>query len=82
MLAEGKTYTQQHGAPMNRFKYQMKDGKELWVCEDCKKAHAELILLKSWRLIGRKNDDSACEYCVSSTFIPESEPPAGLCAHP
>ena len=65
---------------MKRFKYQMKDNKELWVCEDCKKAHAELILLKSWRLIDRKNDDSVCEYCSPAVFVPE--PPADMCAHP
>lgn len=65
---------------MKRFKYQMKEGKELWICEDCKKSHAELILLKSWRLIDRKNDDSACEYCAPSTIATES--PAELCAHP
>ncbi len=65
---------------MKRFKYQMKDSKELWVCEACKKSHAELILLKSWRLIDRKNDDSACEYCTPVILAPE--PPADLCAHP
>lgn len=65
---------------MKRFKYQMKDNKELWVCEDCKKAHAELILLKSWRLIDRKNDDSVCEYCSPAVFVPA--PPADLSAHP
>lgn len=65
---------------MKRFKYQMKDSKELWVCEDCKKTHAELILLKSWRLIDRKNDDSVCEYCSPAVFVPE--PSADLSAHP
>lgn len=65
---------------MKRFRYQMKDGKELWVCEHCKKAHAELILLKSWKLIGKKDDESACEYCSPSFFV--SEPPAELGAHP
>ena len=70
----------EHGASMKRFKYQMKDGKELWVCEDCKKSHAELILLKSWKLIDKKDDDSACECCTSSVFVPE--PPIDFCAHP
>ena len=65
---------------MKRFKYQMKDSKELWVCEDCKRSHGELILLKSWRLIDKKDDDSACEYCTPSIFV--SEPPADICAHP
>ena len=65
---------------MKRFRYQMKDDKELWVCENCKKTHAELILLKSWKLIDKKDDESACEYCSTSFFVPE--PPADLCAHP
>ena len=64
---------------MKRCKYQMKDNKELWVCEDCKKAHAEHILLKSWRLIDRKNDDPAGESCSPSVFAPD--PPADLGAH-
>ncbi|MCX5875245.1 MAG: hypothetical protein NT087_02875 [Deltaproteobacteria bacterium] len=64
---------------MKRFKYQMKDSKELWVCEDCKKAQADLILLKSWRLIDKKNDDSACEYCSPPIFVPEA--PADLSVH-
>ncbi|MFA6464184.1 MAG: hypothetical protein WC256_13625 [Desulfurivibrionaceae bacterium] len=55
---------------MKRFKYQMKDGKELWVCESCKKSHAELILLKSWKLIDRKEEASACEYCSCTSFEP------------
>lgn len=65
---------------MKRFKYQMKDGKELWVCEECKKNQAELILLKSWKLIDRKDDDSDCEYCSSALFVPER--PAEVDAHP
>ncbi|MBU2539429.1 MAG: hypothetical protein KKH22_13425 [Proteobacteria bacterium] len=65
---------------MKRFKYQMKDGKELWVCEDCKKSHAESILLKSWKLIGMKNDGSACENCPPSNFVPEQ--PADIGLHP
>ena len=69
-----------YGVEMKRFRYQMKDDKELWVCENCKKAHAELILLKSWKLIGKKDDESACEYCSTSFVVPE--PSADLCAHP
>ncbi|MHB1226607.1 MAG: hypothetical protein ACYC0O_03670 [Desulfurivibrionaceae bacterium] len=80
MPLQGKKPIQECGAEMKRFRYQMKDGKELWVCENCKKAHAELILLKSWKLIGKKDDESACEYCSTSFVVPE--PPADLCAHP
>ena len=80
MLLQGKNLYKKYGAEMKRFRYQMKDDKELWVCENCKKAHAELILLKSWKLIDKKDDDSACEYCSTSFFVPE--PPADLCAHP
>lgn len=48
---------------MKRFKYRLKGGRELWICEACKKSHADLILLKFWKLIGKKEDESACEYC-------------------
>ena len=58
----------------------MNDGKEVWVCEACKKSHSQLILLKSWKLIDRKEDASPCECCSQSIFVPES--PADICAHP
>ncbi|MHB8149768.1 MAG: hypothetical protein ACYDIB_06360 [Desulfobulbia bacterium] len=80
MPVQGKNLYKKYGAEMKRFRYQMKDDKELWVCENCKKAHAELILLKSWKLIDKKDDESACEHCSTSFFVPE--PPADLCAHP
>ncbi|MFA7347042.1 MAG: hypothetical protein WCZ86_04710 [Desulfurivibrionaceae bacterium] len=51
---------------MKRFKYRMKDGKELWVCESCKKARADTILLGDLKLIGRKDDLAACEQCGAS----------------
>jgi len=69
-MARGKIDKNTHGVAMKRFKYQMKDGKELWVCESCKKSHAELILLKSWKLIDRKEEASACEYCSCTSFEP------------
>lgn len=48
---------------MKRFQYRIKDRKELWVCEACKKSHFDLILMKSWRLIDKKEGDSECECC-------------------
>ena len=48
---------------MKRFKYLTKDGREVWVCEVCKKAKAEFILLGTWKLIARKDDQSTCEVC-------------------
>lgn len=69
----------EHGATMKRYKYRMKNGKELWVCEACKKARAEHILLGELKLIDRKEDDSACEFCSSSTIAPQQQ--AELCVH-
>ena len=51
---------------MEYFKYQLNDGKELWVCDSCKRTHTDLILLKTWRLIGKKDDNAKCEYCGCS----------------
>lgn len=51
---------------MKRFKYLTKDGREVWVCEVCKKAKAEFILLGTWKLIARKDDLSLCEECGQS----------------
>jgi len=65
---------------MKRFKYRMKDGKELWMCESCKKARAERILLGELKLIDRKEDDSPCEHCPLPIFAPQ--PSADPCAHP
>ncbi|HIJ91216.1 MAG: hypothetical protein OEV89_11000 [Desulfobulbaceae bacterium] len=53
---------------MKRFKYRMNDGKELWVCDNCKKSRAELILLKSWKLIDKREDGSDCEFCSQPTY--------------
>lgn len=62
---------------MKRFKYRLKDNRELWVCEACKKSHAELILLKSWQLIDRKEDGTfpECEYCSQMTYPPQQTLP-------
>ena len=57
---------------MKFFKYQIRDGREIWVCGACKRAHADLILLKTWRLIDSKVDDSACEHCSSAVFTPQT----------
>lgn len=48
---------------MKRFRYRTKEGKELWLCEACKKTRSELILLGALTLIGRKDDLSVCEAC-------------------
>lgn len=49
---------------MKRFKYRINDGRELWICERCKKARAELILLGAWKLIDRTCDlSSTCGDC-------------------
>lgn len=49
---------------MSRYNYQVKNGRSVWVCEACKKANMDLILLGVWKLIDRRDDSSACEQCV------------------
>lgn len=70
--ARRKTPRNRRLLEMKFFKYQIRDGREIWVCGACKRAHAALILLKTWRLIDSKEDDSACERCSSAVFTPQS----------
>jgi hypothetical protein len=69
-----------HGTVMRQFRYQTKNNKELWICQSCKKSHSDLILLRAWKLIDRKEGDSACEFCSGSIFAPQ--PPADFGALP
>lgn len=52
---------------MLRYKYQTNNREEIWVCAACKKNHTELILLRSWKLIDRKDSNCVCELCAGST---------------
>lgn len=47
---------------MKHFKYRLKNGREFWVCDVCKKSNCDLILLKLWELIDKKEDGSVCEH--------------------
>ena len=64
---------------MMHFNYQLNDGQEIWVCEACKRSHIDFILAKAWRLIGRKENDSACEHTTCGNL--ESHAPVAFCLH-
>ncbi len=37
---------------------------EVWVCEGCRNAHSELILIGKWRLVDRNSDPGLqCDTC-------------------
>ena len=63
---------------MKLFKYRLKDDSELWICDACRKKHQNLILLKSWGLIDKKEDDSDCEYCSHLAVTHEQTQPVQL----
>lgn len=52
---------------MKRYKYQVvgdDSTPEIWVCETCKKASSEYILLGKWKLIDRREQfDVPCTLC-------------------
>lgn len=52
---------------MKRYKYQVtgdENTPEIWVCEHCKKANSERILLGRWKLIDRRElIDQPCALC-------------------
>lgn len=52
---------------MKRYKYQVvgdENAPEIWVCEHCKKANSERILLGRWKLIDRRElFDVPCAVC-------------------
>ena len=44
--------------------FEKNNRKDIWVCESCKKAHAEQILRGEWKLIGRcRNSEKLCNAC-------------------
>ncbi len=53
---------------MKRYKYQVtgdENTPEIWVCEVCKKANGERILLGKWKLIDRREQyDVPCALCA------------------
>ncbi len=56
-------------------KYQYATGKkhsyrkEVWVCDECRKANSELILIGKWRLVDRNSDPKLeCQTGVASTL--------------
>ena len=47
-----------------RYLFEKKDRQDIWVCENCKKDHSELILRGKWKLIGRcRNSEVLCYKC-------------------
>lgn len=57
---------------MKRYKYQVTgDGhSEIWVCEICKKANNERILLGKWKLIDRREQyDVPCAFCGENQAV-------------
>lgn len=53
---------------MKKFKYEISEGispDSIWVCEACKKNNSEKILLKQWRLVAHRDDEThPCHLCA------------------
>ena len=55
---------------LNRYNPQVagKTGREVWVCDACKKVNNDLILMGKWKLIDRCCDCAIqCDICAGNT---------------